>query len=80
MSLSHDEMKELSRNVLDMDPRDHWVDHQWTKAMRDNDARWLRMREKILTSAAVFALPIALGFLATALWHEVASRLAALVK
>lgn len=53
-----------------IDPAQHAADHRWVQEKRKAQAEWATLRRKIVTSSAIWAIPLLLGFLAVASWEK----------
>lgn len=62
-----------------VDPAQHARDHVWIQARRRAERDWQELRRKVITSAAIWALPLVIGFVAAALWGKIVQVLAAAV-
>lgn len=52
-----------------VDPDTHAEHHDWVKRQMVSEEEKRKIKQKIIQSAIVWAAPICLGFVATALWH-----------
>lgn len=80
MSLTHDDVRRIAREAVSVDTVVHADDHRWVNSKRVDEAEIRTLRRRLIQSGIFWTLPLALGFLALAVWHEFVARLAALVK
>jgi hypothetical protein len=53
-----------------VDPEVHADDHGWVAVQRKREQDFIELRQKILTSACIWAVPIILAFVLSAFWRE----------
>lgn len=64
-----------SRKARWVDPDTHAAHHEWAAVKMSSEAEWRAMRLRVIESAAIWAIPIIIGFVATAIWHESIARI-----
>jgi len=58
-----------------IDRETHYADHAWVADRRSREDEIARFRRKIIQSATIWAVILAAGFVATAVWHAVKAAL-----
>lgn len=80
MSLSPADIELIAAKTVDLlagAKRAHWVepeihahDHVWIGAQRKREQDFIALRQKIITSACIWAVPIILAFVLSSIWRE----------
>jgi len=81
--MTEDHIERLAQRTADVllsrspwgSPEAHADDHRWIKERREAQQVWRRMRAKVLASAAIWAVPIILAFVAVASWEKIVRAL-----
>lgn len=82
--MTDDDIRRLASAVagkinIGVDHAQHARDHAWIQARRRAERDWQELRRKVIASAAIWALPLVIGFVAAALWGKIVQVLAAAV-
>lgn len=80
MSLTHDDVRRIAADTIGMDLQAHSEDHRYTRTKREGEAELRRLKNKILASMCIWAVPLVLTYIAVTLWKDVVGKIAALVK
>lgn len=58
-----------------IDPETHSEHHEWVRGRINNEAELRELKKRIVLSACIWAVPLILAFIASALWREIAASI-----
>lgn len=64
-----------SSRIRWVDPESHYDHHKWITRQISRERDYAQLREKILTSACIWAIPLILGFVGVSVWREVVKQI-----
>jgi hypothetical protein len=80
MSLTHDDIRKIAADTIAMDLGAHTEDHRYVRTKREGEAELRKLKNKILASLCIWAIPLILTYVVVALWNDVVAKIAAVVK
>ena len=79
-SLSDEELAQFANRVAEeiagkrraqwIDPQTHHEHHEWVKIQKSREEEFKALRQKIITSACLWAVPIVCAFILSVFWRE----------
>jgi hypothetical protein len=58
-----------------VDPETHADHHDWVRAKKAGEEEFKQLRRRIILSACIWAVPIILAFIVSAIWRDVVARI-----